>query len=207
MSDTALRERFAALWQRLGGRGDASAACDTVLGAWAEPHRRYHTTEHLRDCLARLDEAPGRIAGRELVEAAIWYHDAVYRPGASDNEVRSAELASASLERGGIGQETAREVARLVRLTDHATPPGDSLGNLLCDVDLSILGRVPEEFARYERAIREEYRHVPDPVYRAGRARVLAGFLSRDPLYGTQHFRTRFESQARLNLRRSLEGL
>jgi predicted metal-dependent HD superfamily phosphohydrolase len=207
MSDTALRERYARLWRRLGGTGDAAAASDTVLGAWREPHRRYHTLEHLGDCLTRLDEAASQSPDRDVVEAALWYHDAVYRPGASDNEVRSAELATAALLHGGVGEDIVREVARLVRVTDHAAPPRDPLGDLVCDVDLSILGREPAEFDRYERAIREEYRDVPAPLYRAGRVPVLSGLLARDPLYRTEYFRRRYEAQARLNLRRSLDRM
>ena len=64
-----------------------------------------------------------------------------------------------------------------------------------------------EEFDEYERRTREEYRHVPEPLYRTGRARVLETFLSRDPLFRTPHFRGRFEATARHNLRRSLASL
>ena len=207
MSDAALRERFAALWRRLGARDDAAAACEAVLHAWREPHRRYHGMDHLRDCLARLDEAPAGPHGRDLAEAALWYHDVVYRPGASDNESRSAELAAAALRQGGAGDAIAGEVARLVRLTDHARPTEEPLGDLVCDVDLSVLGRPPEEFARYEQGIREEYYYGPESAYRAGRARLLSGLLARAPLFRTAHFRDRYETQARLNLRHSLEQL
>jgi predicted metal-dependent HD superfamily phosphohydrolase len=207
MSDSDLRERFAALWERLGGRGDVGAFLDSVLRSWREPHRHYHGLDHLRDCLARLDEAPAVGRDRDLAEAALWYHDLVYQPGAPDNEARSAALARAALVEGGAPVGTADEVARLVRLTDHVAPAEDPVAALVCDVDLSILGRAAEEFGKYERQIREEYRRVPDPLYRAGRARVLAKFLARDPLFRTDHFRRRYENSARRNLRRSLESL
>ncbi len=207
MSDSGLRERFAALWVRLGSRGDAQPALDSVLRGWAEPHRRYHGLDHLLDCLARLDESPSVGEERDLAEAALWYHDVVYRPGASDNEARSAELARAALVEGGAPQSTADEVARLVRLTDHVAPPADPVGELVCDVDLSILGRPEPEFDEYERRIREEYGQVPDPLYRAGRARVLAKLLAREPLFRTDYFRHRYENSARHNLRRSLDSL
>jgi predicted metal-dependent HD superfamily phosphohydrolase len=207
MSDSGLRERFAALWVRLGGRGDAGPVLDSVLRGWTEPHRRYHGLEHLLDCLARLDESPTAGEERDLAEAALWYHDVVYRPGASDNEARSAEVARAALVEGGTPQSTAEEVARLVRLTDHVAPPEDPVGELVCDVDLSILGRPAREFEEYERRIREEYRQIPDLVYRAGRARVLAKLLAQDPLFRTDYFRRRYEDSARHNLRRSLGSL
>ena len=93
MSDSDLRERFADLWVRLGGHGDVTPRLDSVLQSWQEPHRHYHGLDHLRDCLARLDESPATGMERDLAEAALWYHDVIYRPGAPDNEARSAELA------------------------------------------------------------------------------------------------------------------
>jgi predicted metal-dependent HD superfamily phosphohydrolase len=207
MSDSALRARFAALWARLGGQGDVGPHLEALLHGWREPHRTYHGPDHLRDCLARLDESAAPGTERDLAEGALWYHDVVYQPGTPDNERRSAELARAALLRGGAPESTADEVARLVLLTDHAAPPRDPVGELVCDVDLSILGRAPEEFDEYERRIREEYRAVPEPLYRAGRARILGKLLSRDSIFRTGHFRQRYELAARHNLRRSLASL
>jgi predicted metal-dependent HD superfamily phosphohydrolase len=207
MSESDLRERFADLWARLGGRSDVRPIFHQVLRGWTEPHRRYHGVDHLLDCLARLDESPAMGEERDLAEIALWYHDLVYRPGAADNEARSAELARAALLEGGAPDATADEVARLVRLTDHVAPPEDPVGELVCDVDLSILGRSAGEFEEYERRIREEYRQLPDPLYRAGRAGVLAKLLARDPLFRTDYFRRRYGESARINLRRSLDSL
>jgi predicted metal-dependent HD superfamily phosphohydrolase len=207
MMELALRERFAALWDRLGGRGDGRDAFEEVYQAWREPHRSYHGVDHLRDCLARLDEAPAAPEERDLAEAALWYHDLVHQPGRSDNEARSADRAREALDRGGVPRHRGIEVARLVRLTDHSHPARDAVGALVCDVDLSILGRPREEFEEYERRIRTEYDAVPAPLYHTGRARILQRFLARDPLFQTEHFRLMYEVQARRNLRRSLETL
>lgn len=207
MSASALAERFGALWTRLGAGGDWRPAFDAVLRRWQEPHRRYHGVDHLRDCLAQLDGSPASGRARDLAEGALWYHDAVYQAGARDNEARSAELARVTLIAAGTAGETADEVARMVLLTDHAAPAPDPVGALVCDVDLSILGRAPDAFAEYERRVRAEYRQVPEARYRIGRARVLGGFLERRPLYLTSHFRERYEAEARRNLRRALEAL
>ncbi|HEX2220323.1 MAG TPA: hypothetical protein VHG35_16080 [Gemmatimonadales bacterium] len=207
MRNAGLRERFGALWSRIGGRNEPEPVVEAVLQAYSEPQRVYHTTDHVRDCLARLDEAPAVSPERDLAEAALWFHDLVYVPGAADNEARSADQAIAILVRGGVPEARAAEIGRLVRLTDHATPPDDPAGGLVCDVDLSILGRPPAEFAEYERRIRAEYGYVPEPLYRAGRAEVLARLLARHPLYRSAHFRSRYEEPARHNLERSLAAL
>jgi predicted metal-dependent HD superfamily phosphohydrolase len=204
---TELSRRFGDLLRRLGAVGDTQPLADAVLAAWAEPTRRYHGLDHLRDCLAELDGAPADGADRERVEAALWFHDAIYDPRAGDNEARSAEWARRALAALGIPSAVTDDVARLVELTRHTEPPTDSTGRLLCDIDLAILGREPAVFDAYDRQIREEYAWVPEPDFRAARTAVLAALLSRVPLYQTEHFRRRYEAAARTNLGRALERL
>jgi predicted metal-dependent HD superfamily phosphohydrolase len=203
---TPLRDRFVSLVRRLGSGGDAWSAAEAVLAAWAEPSRRYHDLGHLRDSLARLDEAPAAGTDRDRVEAALWFHDAVYDPSAADNEERSAAWARRALGDLGVPHTVAEDVARLVLLTrDHDAD--DPAGRLLCDVDLSILGRPHDEFDAYDRRIREEYAWVPDDAYRDARRGVLERMLRRHPLYQTDHFRHRYEAAARANLERALAAL
>lgn len=207
MTGDALRERFGRVWRRLGAGGDSDAPLEALLAEYRNPGRHYHSVDHLRDCLDQLDGAPAAGERRDQAEAALWFHDAIYVPSASDNESRSADVALSALTNGGASPEVATEVARLIRLTDHAGPATDPTGSLVCDVDLSILGRAEQEFDRYEAGIRAEYAAVPEPVYRTGRARILESLLAREPLYRTEHFRTRFELAARENLKRSLLSL
>jgi len=87
-----------------------------------------------------------------------------------------------------------------VSSTSHhdAAEVGDR--GLICDVDLAILAAPEERYRRYEADIRREYAHVPEPLYRLGRRRVLARFLRRQHIYQTAHFRDRLEARARANL-------
>jgi predicted metal-dependent HD superfamily phosphohydrolase len=200
-------DRFVALARRLGGSADAAPLATDLLRRWAEPGRTYHSLRHLDDCLSQLDAAPGEGADRDLVEAALWFHDAVYDPRAGDNENRSADLASEWLTELGVPKPRVEAVAALVRLTSHRERPDDSDGRLVCDIDLSILGRPAREFDAYDREIRAEYRWVPDRQYRRERAAVLRHFLGWEPLYLTTYFRKRYEQPARANLRRAIAAL
>ncbi|MEO6057235.1 MAG: hypothetical protein ABIQ49_10385 [Gemmatimonadales bacterium] len=204
---TPVRERYAALVRRLGSSGDPGAAADALLAAWAHPSRIYHGTGHLVDCLACLDGEPGDVVERDLIEAALWYHDAVYDPRAADNEERSAVRARQELVGLGVAFHKGENVARLIRLTRHGEPPTDVSGMILCDIDLSILGRPPAEFDAYDAGIRAEYAWLPDDAFGKGRRRVLTRLLSRRFLYGTERFRRRYESRARANLRRAVARL
>ena len=55
--------------------------------------------------------------------------------------------------------------------------------------------------------MREEYAFVPEPIFRAGRRRILQGFLERPVLYFSDWGRDRFEVAARANLTRSIAAL
>jgi predicted metal-dependent HD superfamily phosphohydrolase len=78
---------------------------------------------------------------------------------------------------------------------------------LLVDVDLSILGRPPEQFWEYERQIREEYAWVERTVFAAKRAEILNRFLDHERIYQTELFFQRMEAQARANIRASVQRL
>ncbi|MCE7080180.1 hypothetical protein [Streptomyces sp. ST2-7A] len=192
----------------LGDRPEVTARTRALLARWAEPARHYHTTDHLWAVLRRLDLLTGHADDPVAVELAAWYHDAVYEPGAPDNEERSARLAEEELPALGIPADRIAEVARLVRLTDgHRTAPGDTNGEALCDADLGVLGGPPEEYARYTAAVRMEYAAVPADAFRAGRAAVLRDLLALPRLYRTPYGTAHWEATARYNLRAELELL
>lgn len=163
---------------------------------YAEPHRRYHTLEHIEHCLAEFADARHLAENPEDVELALWFHDAVYDTRRHDNEERSAAWL---LEL----RPDAKRAADLILATKHhrASTPDEAL---LVDVDLAILGQSEERFGLYERRIREEYAWVPEPIFRQKRAEILQGFLARPFIYGTEFFRARYETAARRNLQRSL---
>lgn len=201
------RVRWIELWSRLGAQGTGLSTFAHLSRAYAEPGRAYHTAEHIGDCLAQLDLARDLAQRPDEVEAAIWFHDAVYIPGASDNEDRSAHLAQTVLLACAVPPDVSGRVGALVLATRHLTVPQDPDARLLCDIDLSILGREPERFEEYERRIRLEYARVPDAIYRTARSEVLTRFLRRRFIYQTDFFRERYEAPARANLERALEQL
>lgn len=196
------------MWGELGAREVNGGLMNQLAAAYSEPHRHYHTLQHLRECLAHWDAAASLARRPAEVELALWFHDAVYDPQRTDNEERSAAWARASVLAAGCEEAVAQRVHDLVMATRmHEAPDDDPDTQLLLDIDLAILGAAPARFAEYERQVRAEYAHVPDAVFRAGRARILAGFLARERLYATQAFHDALEERARANLQRSVAGL
>lgn len=201
------QQRWAGLWSRLGAQGSGLSIFAHLGAAYAEPGRAYHTAEHIRDCLTQLDRSREIARRPDEVEAGVWFHDAVYSPGASDNEDRSARLAQTALLACAVPLEVSRRIAELVLATRHLALAREPDGQLLCDIDLSILGREPEVFDEFERRVRQEYAWVPEPAYRSSRSEVLTGFLRRRSIYQTEFFRARYEEPARANLERSVRNL
>jgi predicted metal-dependent HD superfamily phosphohydrolase len=183
---------------------------DNLVAAYSEPHRHYHTLEHLADMFRVVGRLSGGCADPRAVRLAVWFHDAVYDPRAPDNEERSAELVAEWLGPPGLPADLLTRVAALVRATAHLTDPAgppDRDTQILLDADLAILGASEERYRRYAADIRREYAFVPDAEYRVGRAAVLERFLARPSLYYHPIMVAEGEEAARRNLRAEVEAL
>lgn len=179
-----------------------------LLRRWGEPHRHYHTVDHLAAVLAVVDEHANHAGDADAVRLAAWYHDAVYDPHRVDNEEASALLAETTLPGLMVPPERVAEVARLVRLTaSHDPAAGDRNGELLTDADLAVLASPPETYLAYTSAVRREYAHIGDPQFASGRASVLHNLLCLPTLFHIPALRDRWEDLARANLSRELNTL
>jgi predicted metal-dependent HD superfamily phosphohydrolase len=176
-----------------------------LLDRWGEEHRRYHARTHLLAVLEALDLLTEPAAPPRTVLLAAWFHDAVYRGIAGQDEEESARLAEDLLPKTGLPGPDVDEVARLVRMTaDHRPEPGDDAGALLSDADLSVLGGDPASYARYVAAVRQDFAHIGDEDFAAGRAAVVRALLELDPLFHTSRARELWLAAAHRNLRGEL---
>lgn len=168
---------------------------------YQEPHRHYHALPHIADLLHR-----GRALQLDDVQlAAIWFHDAIYEPRRTDNEVQSAALAVSRLSAAGWPTARVQLVERIVLDTQKHVPsvPGAAV---VIDLDLGSLSLPWEEFAANTAAIRAEYSHVPEPQFRAGRAAWAQRMLQRPQIYCSDYGKA-LEASARANLQRTVQEL
>ena len=210
MTPEALRANWNEAWQALGvtatNNAPNDALCAELQRRYGEPQRRYHTMQHLGECLAwferekALAERPGEVA------LALWFHDAVYDVRAHDNEARSADWARQALRAAGAGDAAADRVHALVMATRHDAVPEGRDAELLIDIDLSILGAERARFDEYEQQVGAEYAFVPLEVRLTRRREILQRFLDRPALYATPRMHALLEARARLNLQRSIAG-
>ncbi len=178
---------------------DAYPVFDRLVATYAEPHRHYHTLEHLGEVFRVV----GRLGGTPAVELAVWFHDAVYDPRAADNEARSADLVGEWLTPLGLPPGVLRRAAELVRSTAHLSTestPSDAEVLALRDADLAILGASEVRYRRYAADIRREYAQVSDADYWQGRVAVLEAFLRRNAIFHHPLMAAEGENAARRNL-------
>ena len=173
-------------WTALAGDSPTSRTeWAAVIGAWSEPHRRYHDLAHLAAVLGLVDTLAPAAADPAAVRLAAWYHDAAYDPTRSDNEEVSAARARIGLL-GLVDDARVTEVERLVLLTaGHDPAPDDANGAVLCDADLAVLASPPPAYVAYASAVRAEYGHLSDEEFTAGRIAVLEHLLGLPVLFRT----------------------
>jgi predicted metal-dependent HD superfamily phosphohydrolase len=198
------RARFAASWRALCARHDNASAW--LADRYAEGHRAYHDVEHVAECLAWFDRVRDLAERPAELEVALFFHDAIYDPLASDNEARSAGKLRQLARAAEMPTAAVERIAGLIESTaTHEATSGDAA--LLSDIDLTILGASRARYARYELEVRREYAAINKASYRLGRARVLRGFLERIEIYRTPRLAARLEAQARDNLSSALLAL
>ena len=205
------RARLAAQVAELGER---------LLQAWEQPHRAYHHSGHLSQMLTDLDRLYAhRTQGPTplpLVLAA-WFHDAVYEGAPGEDERRSEQLASTSLEplvtAGLLTGHELQMVSLLVRATaTHELPKSVDLPagyepadiQFFLDADMAILAANSARYRRYLRGVRSEYSHFDDEAFRTGRTTFLRSILNRKRIFLSELALTLWEEPARANLQAEL---
>ena len=160
---------------------------------YTEPHRAYHNLSHITSMLTVAPLTPEQVL-------AIWFHDAIYIPGARDNEEKSADLAMPVVEdlvSAGILPSSATDLVHTMILDTRKHVPRTEPSRLVVDLDLMILASPREEYIKYSQQIRQEYSAITDEFYVPGRLGFLKEFLKRDRIYWDM---TQLEDPARSNL-------
>jgi predicted metal-dependent HD superfamily phosphohydrolase len=143
----------------------------------------------------------------------VFFHDIIYEPTRSDNEERSVdiwkEFATSSCS---VDMTQAALIERYILATkshsivDGQSMPYDTDLHFFLDIDLSVLAWPPSQYDVYAQQIRQEYQHIPDDAYKAGRTKVLMS-LKGERVYSSPSFQEQWEERARINLSREIASL
>ncbi|MFI8555246.1 hypothetical protein [Psychrobacter sp. NPDC077938] len=183
-----------------------------IVMRYGEPQRAYHTLNHIEQLLVQFENIKQVLSEPHIIALTLYYHDVIYDPTRSDNELQSAEFATDALG-PYLSPEQYQQTHALIMMTANhqidtlvASDKYNDAAYLL-DMDLSILGAPWSAYKQYAKAIRQEYAHVADDNYRDGRTAVLQGLLAHPKLYLTDHYYDQLETQARDNIKRELTSL
>ena len=192
-------------WWLTVGYGVGESVLASLLDRHREPHRHYHTATHVEWVLRHIDDlsADVGLADRQALLAAAFFHDAIYEPSAAAvaNERNSADLAIRELDTlGWTGARVARVADMIVATGTHEAGSDDTDTAILLDADLAVLGSDAGAYAAYVNGVRNEYHHLDDAAWAAGRMHVLQGFVDRPSIFATADGRRRWEDRARANL-------
>lgn len=180
---------------------------EELRAAYAQRHRHYHTAAHIESCLGLFNEHGATALNPAEVECAIWFHDSIYNPMSSNNEMKSADWAYRFLKKNERTDKQCDQVRAFIMATIHDAPAVDPDTRLLVDIDLAILGADEKTYGEFEANVRREYRWVPAPLFRRERKKILQSFLDRKTIYSTDPFRDRYEARARSNIDRVLRNI
>jgi predicted metal-dependent HD superfamily phosphohydrolase len=181
---------------------------------YLSPGRFYHTLDHAVGMVRQVRELRGsvqlgttpepdlRTVDFDVLEMAVWFHDAVYEVGADDNERRSADLAAGAARAMGFSEPQIDQIRELILQSSHRDPATTFAARLLCDMDLILLGLPWEQFVAGMELIRRECAPMPRAAEQFEKAVMLRTLLERPSIYQTGMFRERFEERARANIRR-----
>jgi len=179
----------------------------TLLNAYKERHRFYHTLDHINACFLHLAAVTDQATYPHEIELALWFHDVVYKPFSGTNEEDSAELARTFLVKNNVAADSINRIYDLIILTKDHIQPETIDAKLMLDIDLSILGASETIYAQFENHVRREYRLVPGFMFRKKRKEILRGFFDRPSLYHMPYFYERFEKRAKRNLKTAIGAL
>lgn len=188
-------EEIGELWQDIAKR-------------YRDPTRAYHTLQHLQQLFTQFEKVKYELQQPSIIALALFYHDVIYDPKRTDNELKSTEYAQEVLK-SCVTAESIERVSELIMMTaDHKLADKTDLdAAYLLDMDLSVLGASWLEYEQYAKAVRQEYSYVSEVNYRVGRAKVLNALLEHPRLYLADYYYQRLEIQARENIAHEITWL
>jgi predicted metal-dependent HD superfamily phosphohydrolase len=176
---------------------------DDIFTRYAEDWRVYHNSDHLLHVLNELDQYPDEKPPEVLM--ALLYHDSVYIPLRHDNEIKSAELARRSLTKYKFLD--IERIVDAIMATEHRHQTHGEINSLVCDIDLSPLGKETTEFEKDSLNIEQEYGIKGDEKKEHHRSNILLKFLSFPKIFLNDYFFEKYEKQTTKNLQLEIDRL
>lgn len=175
---------------------------------YTQPHRKYHNINHINACLVELENLPSgflkydldRSNEYDIVETAIWYHDAVYNPYSKLNEAKSVKLLPEWEDKWYFKSSVSSAIYATAK---HTTTQKDIAfaTQVMLDIDLSGFGKSLLEFVTNGMNIRHEYYNTTLRDFLNGRLSFYKELAKRETLYYTDYFRDKYHKISQENMK------
>ncbi|MCU0352570.1 MAG: adenylyltransferase/cytidyltransferase family protein [Cytophagales bacterium] len=165
--------RFQDLFTRYG---ISAAGVERLHYSWTEPHRFYHTEQHLSFLVNRIEQGDFRGDDLDKMLLTAFFHDVVYDPTAQDNEEQSAEVLRETTQHAVVA-----EVTEMI-LDTKTHRPRTELSRRFVELDMAVVSE--SDFAgllEWERAVFKEFQYVDYSLYKMGRLALLDGWRAAYP--------------------------
>lgn len=171
---------------------------ELITKHYTEPHRRYHTLEHIGFMFEIARERHIPLTRAQTL--AIWFHDVIYDPTRNDNEEKSRQFAHDHMNH----LQDVDFLDVLMMIMDTKThEPRSAMSAVVCDLDMAILATSRNFYLRYTQNIRAEYAHVPDKEFYEARNDFLIKLVMKKQIFHTNYFLD-FEQVARHNVQQEI---
>lgn len=163
---------------------EAAVKTANVMEKWQEPHRYFHTLEHLDYILSSIENLKDINQWDEFwvdsLTIAAYYHDIVYDPRSKFNEEQSAAFFMEHLGyiKGDEVERIVRTVYSIIIESDISKKPLTGISQAFRKLDTySIYDASLVELIVYEDKIFKEYQFYSYDKYKEGRIKLLQELL------------------------------
>lgn len=174
---------------------------------YSEKGRHYHNLLHLENMFSELEAVKSNISDFTAISFSVFYHDVIYDATSKINEEKSADKAEKRLAELHLDKNNISIISEQILATKLHQKSDREDTNYLLDADLSVLGKDFKTYLEYTKNIRKEYSIYPDFLYKPGRKKVLKHFLELESIFKTDHFKEKYEAQAKENIAEELQLL
>lgn len=156
-----------------------------VISSYQQPHRHYHGIGHVGVVMEAAEMLCDELDIPEIVRSSIalaaFYHDVVYDPQSTENEIKSIEQMIGDFLPIDSEPVVGATLGILATLPGHE--PTTTIGQVVSDADLIFLAGSWESYLQYVAGVKAEYLpYYTEDQWTFGRLSVLEDLLAADKL-------------------------
>jgi pantetheine-phosphate adenylyltransferase len=162
---------------------------EELIRRWSEPHRHFHTLDHLNDVLRKIytlykNQKTKLRELHSLIIAAV-FHDIIYDPKRTDNEEKSAALLEErrpkekSLKLSSLNSDLIIQTAKKIILDTKTHSAKSGIEKIFNDIDCSVMDGDLSELLDWEKKIYKEYSYVGFEKYKKSRIEFLENVIAK----------------------------